>query len=305
MKFIGPDGPMLDNKSLVNPAVSDKFSLKIKDDESSSDDQPSEKLFNAHRLFPIPKNPPANNPYIRMMKHYNVAMEQNGRNSIDILISEWKPTRTFTLKHGSWFVGILPWAVTFPTAYRISGMMKKKYPIKKDLRIRPSVTPLGPAVVPFILAIPCAITTTAFMKFLVEQSVFFDEVKCPICVQIRGGCIQCCTGVLVPYVTTVLVGTFTSMVQLKQFKPYSDDPKDREIGRRLLNTFRTMKPYLKESVNMGWQTRSILGFNLAAQLCLNMFYVSSLQSEWFTIENILYEKSTMLNNASSSNNDNN
>ena len=104
-----------------------------------------------------------------MMKHYNVAMEENGRNSIDILISEWKPTRTFTLKHGSWFVGILPWAVTFPTAYRISGMMKKKYPIKKDLRIRP-MTPLGPAVVPFILAIPCAITTTAFMKFLVEQS---------------------------------------------------------------------------------------------------------------------------------------
>ena len=90
MKFIVPDNT--DNKGLVNPAVSDKFILKIKD--SPDDEQPPEKLFSGLGLgFPIPKNPPANNPYIRMMKHYNSAMEQNSRYPIDILISEWKPTR--------------------------------------------------------------------------------------------------------------------------------------------------------------------------------------------------------------------
>ena len=203
-------------------------------------------------------------------------------------------------------MGALPWTVTFPTAYRISAQMKKKYPMKKDLRIRPMAN-LGPGIVPFILAIPCAISTCAFMKFLIERSVLFDEVKCPICVQIRGGCIQCCSGVLVPFVTTVIVATFTSMVQLKQFNQINskiiDPTKEKGIGR-LINTFRIMKPFLKESLNMGWKNRSILGFSLAAQLCLNNFYVSNLQSEWFAIENILYEKSAILNNASSSNDNN-
>merc|ERR1712141_994425 len=219
-------------------------------------------------------------------------MEQKSRFPMDILISEWKPTRTLTIKYGNILVGMLPWTVTLSTAWRTSAMMKKKFPMKKDLIIRPAKT-LGPGVVPFLIAIPSAFITSTFMKFFIESPIMFNDEKCPTCVQVRGGSIQCCTGVIVPYAATIFVTTFTSMVQLKQFKPPKIEPKDG-IGR-IINTFSIMKPLFKETGSMMWKHSSILGFSLVAQFVLNMFYVSQFQNEWFAIENILYEKSAILN----------
>ena len=52
---------------------------------------------------------------------------------------------------------------------------------------------------------------------------------------------------------------------------------------------------------VGWKNRSIVGYSMVAQFALNMFFVSKFQSEWFTMQNIIYKKSAIMNSSTSFN----
>ena len=72
----------------------------------------------------------------------------------------------------------------------------------------------------------------------------------------------------------------------------------KEYGREKV----TFGKVINKIRKIGWKNRSIVGYSIVAQFALNMFYVSKFQSEWLTIQNILYEKSAIMNSSASFNN---
>ena len=247
-----------------------------------------EESIEKHIFVPIPKNVPPNNPDIRMMQLHNAGMEQKNIAPIKLLISEWTPTKTFYLKYGSYLVAMLPWTVTIPTASRTRAMLKNKTAMKKDLRIRP--TPWSPpGLIPGMITIAASLMTEKLVRKYLEKTVIFDEIDCPLCIQLRAGNLQCFTGVFAPYILTVSAMTFSTFYIPLLAKEYGR--KGKNLGE-VINEIR----------KIGWKNRSIVGYSIVAQFALNMFYVSKFQSEWLTIQNILYEKSAIMNSSASFNN---
>ena len=206
---------------------------------------------------------------------------------------------------------MLPWTVTLPTASRTSAILKNKLAMqKKDLRIRP--TPWRPGLIPGLIAMSGALLTEKVMKKCVEKTVLFDEKDCPLCVQLRGGSLQCLTGVFAPYLITVSAVTFSIFWQRKQFEVQNvlrlfwDNRKGKWFKQPKLKPkeyereWKTLGKVIKEIGKIGWKNRSIIGYSMVAQFALNVFYVSQLQSEWFTIQNNIYKKSAIMNNNSAS-----
>ena len=243
---------------------------------------------NLEQSIPIPKNAPANNPDVRIIKLYNSAMEQKNIAPLKLLISEWTESRTFTLKYGALFVAMLPWTVTIPTATRTKRMLKNIMSKKKDLKIRPQL--MSPGILPGFIAMSAALMTERLMKNFIEKPIIFDEKDCPLCIQLRGGSLQCVTGVFVPYVITVSALTFSTYEQPKKLI------KKLKESRRV--EWKTLARIMNDIRKVGWKNRSIVGYSMVAQFALNMFFVSKFQSEWFTMQNIIYKKSAIMNSAS-------